>query len=129
MKKLFLLSVVSYLVIVFCGTAQAQTTQYDSLTVDSVLTATGTDNYESVEGKPDATQASISTSSGLLGVQFFVNGSLLRLKPGAQLHFYWIKETSDSCGGKITFGHYPDAIDPNPGQASGDTALVMEGGV
>jgi len=130
MKKSILVLVVFFFAFGLCvGTASAQiTTPYDSLAIDSVLTASGTDSPQNVEGLPDSKEATVSPSSGLLGVDFYVNGAPLRLQKGAQLHFYWEKLTSDSCGGFIAFIHLPDEVNPNYSAPSGDTALVMEGG-
>ncbi|SRR5581483_9681156 len=101
---LFLFSV--FLSLFFSRTAAAQVvTPYDSLAIDSSITTLGVQNPQNVYGKPDKSQAQLSSSS-VLTVQFAAGGNIVTLQKNAPLHFYWIRETADSCGMDIQFMYF-----------------------
>jgi hypothetical protein len=125
MKKSILLSVVFFFAIVLCGgTARAQ--MYDSLTVDNVLSVSPPDlDTTAIIGPPDSRQMHLVGSSDFVGVQFEAGGPPVIFHKGDSIHFFWIRETTDSNGADIQFLYQ----DPNTGIPSlGPIVRVIESG-
>ena len=87
--------------------AQAQVVHYDSLAIDSVVSA-GVDNPDFVKGNPGDGLVSHFNPTGFLGTQFFVNGTPVDFQKGTALHFYWRKSLVDSSVGDIQFFRLDD---------------------
>jgi hypothetical protein len=103
------------LLLVMTTRASAQTVTYDSIPVDSVITAYPPDYVDSILGAPDQKQSHLGHGD-FYAVQFSdVEHHPVNFDKGAVIQVYWSRESSDSCAVAIQFMNYnysgPPAID------------------
>jgi hypothetical protein len=104
-----LLAVFFGLLLTFATVARvsAQSITYDSIPIDSLITAPPNEYADSIEGFPDLRQARMGDAD-FFAVQFSPGQSHIPVtfQKGALLRVYWSRESSDSCAAAIQFLYY-----------------------
>jgi hypothetical protein len=104
--------------------AQIVTVTYDSLPIDSLITAPPNNSADSIEGGPDQRQARMGDAD-FFAVQFTDDNQPGLFQKGAIMQIYWSRAASDSCAIAIQFMNYSYS---GPPRIDDSVYEIFEGG-